>query len=135
MHLHKKRTVAAIAALSAASLGLVTLSMSPASALNGIDVTISSSASGIQVVPVDGQGTYFIKHAEVGDVLTLTPATGTPFSAIAQAHGAAGLVAPANASAFANIGGAVLNVFPAGVGQNFTLANYSPAAPLAAFGI
>ena len=42
---------------------------------------------------------------------------------------------PASAAAFANIGGAVLGSFPAGVGQNFTLANYSPAAPLAAFGI
>ncbi|MBA2954605.1 hypothetical protein GON03_09730 [Nocardioides sp. MAH-18] len=135
MHLRNKRTLSAIAALSATSLGLTGLASSPANALNGINFTVTSNNATSVVIPVDGQGTYFIKHAAVGDVLTFTPASATPFSAIAQAHGAAGLVPPASAAAFANIGGAVLGVFPAGVGQNFTLANYSPAAPLAAFGI
>jgi hypothetical protein len=135
MHLKSKRTLAAVAALGLTTPALLALSTSSADALNGIDVTISSNNAASQVIPVDGHGTYFIKHAAVGDILTVTPASATPFSAIAQAHGAAGLVPPANAQAFANIGGAVLGSFPAGVGQNFTLANYSPAAPLAAFGI
>lgn len=137
MHIRNKRTLAAIAALSTAGLGLMALSPSPASALNGIDVTVSTNGAGSTAIPVDGHGTYFIKNAHVGDVLTFTPASTTPGAALAQAHGAAGLVAPANAQAFANIGGAVLNFggFPAGVGIPITLANFSPATPLAAYGI
>jgi len=121
--------------MSATSLAVTALASSPADALNGINFTVTSNNPASVVIPVDGQGTYFVKNASVGDVFTFTPASATPFSAIAQAHGAAGLVPPANAAAFANIGGAVLGSFAAGSNNNFTLANYSPAAPLAAFGI
>ena len=72
MHIRHKRTLAAIAALSTASLGLMALSPSPASALNGIDVTVSSTTARSTAIPVDGHGTYFIKNADVGDVLTFT---------------------------------------------------------------
>ncbi|KQW47694.1 hypothetical protein ASC77_14795 [Nocardioides sp. Root1257] len=108
---------------------------SPADALQGINVTVASNNPASVVIPIDGQGTYFIKNAAVGDVLTFTPATTTPFSAIAQASGAAGLVPPAQAQAFANIPGAVLGSFTGGAGANFTLANYSLAAPFASFGV
>src|SRR4051812_15775181 len=135
MHIRHKRTLAAIAALSAASAGVMALASSPANALQGIDVTVSSNNASSVVIPVDGHGTYFIKNAAVGDVLTFTPASTTPFSAIAQASGAAGLVPPANAQAFANIPGAVLGTFAGGVGTNFTLANYNLASPLGAYGV
>jgi hypothetical protein len=138
MQLPRKRTLAAIAALSTASAAVMALSSSPANALQGIDVTVSSSNGASVVIPVDGHGTYIIKNAAVGDVLTFTPASTTPFSAIAQANTAAGLATASlvgGAQAFANIAGAVLGSFPGGTPQNFTLANYSPAAPLAAFGV
>jgi len=138
MHLRHKRTLAALAALSAASAGVMALASSPANALQGIDVTVTSNNAASAVIPVDGHGTYVIKHAAVGDVLTFTPASTTPFSAIAQANTAAGLAnvaAVGGAAAFANIGGAVLGSFPGGTGQNFTLANYSLAGALSAYGV
>ena len=135
MQLRHKRTLTALAALSVTSLAVTALGSSPANALQGINVTVTSNNGASVVIPIDGQGTYFIKNAAVGDVLTLTPASATPFSAIAQASGAAGLVPPANAQAFANIPGAVLGSFPAGVGQHFTLANYTLASPLGAYGV
>src|SRR3954451_12147592 len=137
MRSRNKRTLSAIAALSATSLGLMTLSP-PADAVSGINFTITSNNPGSILVPVDGQGTYFIKHANVGDVLTFTGASATPFSAIAQANSAAGtasIAAVNGAQAFANIGGAVLGAIPANTPTNFTLANYALAGGLAPFGV
>ena len=72
MHIRHKRTLAAIAALSTTSLGLMALSTSSADAVSGIDFTITSNNAASVLVPVDGHGTYFIKNAAVGDVLTFT---------------------------------------------------------------
>ena len=109
MHLHKKRTVAAIAALGLATPALLALSTSSADALNGINVTISSNNPASHVIPVDGQGTYFIKHAAVGDVLTFTPATRDPVLGHRPGARRGGpRAACSTAQVFANIGGAVL---------------------------
>lgn len=141
MHLPRKRTLAAIAALSTASAGVMAFSASPAHALLGSDITITSNNPASVLINLDGHGTYLVKNAAVGDVLTLTPATApaTSFSAIAQANtaaGAASVAAVNGAQAFANIGGAVLvSGSPGTTPRPFTLANYTLPSPLAAFGV
>ena len=69
MHIRHKRTLAAIAALSTAGAGLMALSTSPANALAGIDLTITSNngASRHHQSPTV-HGPYLIKNAAVGDV-------------------------------------------------------------------
>jgi hypothetical protein len=106
----------------------------PAQALNGFDITITNAGTGTVVDALGGSeavhGSYYIKGASLGDVVTFTSASTNPGGAVAQSSGAsqtATIVAGGvgTAANFSDVSGA--NLAPTNP-QSLTLHTYTALA-------